>query len=119
MRAWTEDQQQLAYRFAHLLLPLDAVACEPWESVGDDDDDWRRFFITREWDVTGICVSVGGEQNHRGDVTRWMHVGGEDQCSTSQRSALISALLAAGSLLDALNAGRELAPMQEVDPLAE
>jgi hypothetical protein len=59
--------------------------------------------MTREWDVSGFWVSLAGEQNHYGEVTRWMHVGGDDQCSTSDRGDLIAALLEAGQLLDTLN----------------
>ena len=99
-RELSADEQMLAYRFAHLALPLDAVSCDPWQWHGDQD--WRRYFLTREWDIDGIWVSVAGEQNHRGGITRWMHVGGEDQCDTSDRTQLIVALCEAGRLFDAL-----------------
>jgi hypothetical protein len=100
MRALTDDEQDLAYRFAHVALPEDAVACDPWASHGEQD--WRRYFLTREWDVNGIWVSVAGEQNQDGEITRWMHVGGEDQCDTSERAELIAALIEAGQIFDAL-----------------
>jgi hypothetical protein len=66
------------------------------------DDDWRRPFLTREWEVAGLWVSVAGEQDHHGDVTRWVHVGGEDQCTGSDRGHLIAALTDAGTLFDSL-----------------
>jgi hypothetical protein len=103
MRDLTDDEQRLSYRFAHVPLPADATTCDPWERHGEND--WRRYFLTREWDIAGIWVSVAGEQNHLGDVTRWMQVGGDDQCSTSDRRGLITALEDAGRLLDSLNAG--------------
>lgn len=102
MRALTDFEQQLAYRFAHLLLPEDAVRCDPWFWHGDDD--YRRYFLTRDWDVEGIWIEVAGEQNHRGEVTRWMHIGGEDQCDTSDRMRLIAVLVEAGELYDSLTA---------------
>ena len=104
MRDLTDDEQQLAYRFAAVALPPDAIACDPWEWHGGTS--YRRYFLTREWNVAGIWVSVAGEQDHEGGITRWMHVGGEDQCSTSDRRELIVALQEAGELLDALQAGR-------------
>jgi hypothetical protein len=100
MRDLTDEQQALAYRFADLALPLDATECDPWEWHGTQD--WRRYFLTRDWDVGGIFVTVGGEQNHLGDVVRWLHVGGNDQCDGSDRRTLIDALTAAGTLLDGL-----------------
>ena len=99
-RQLSEDEQALAYRFAHVALPEDATACDPWEWHGGED--WRRYFLTRDWDVNGIWVSVAGEQDHLGTVTRWMHVGGEDQCTASDRKHLIAVLLEAGQLLDRL-----------------
>jgi hypothetical protein len=102
MRELTEDQQQLAYRFAALALRADATGCDPWEWHGDLD--WRRYFVTREWDVGGVWVSVGGEQSHRGHLTRWLHVGGEDQCDGADRHQLIQALTDAGELLEGLQA---------------
>lgn len=102
MRKLTDDEQQAAYRYAHLELPVDAIDCDPWYWHGGDD--WRRYFVTREWDVSGLWVSVAGEQDHDGKITRWLHVGGDDQCSTSDRGELIAALVDAGRLLDSLNA---------------
>jgi hypothetical protein len=96
----TDEQQSLAFRFAALALPLDATDCDPWEWHGAGD--WRRYFLTKEWDVSGLWVSVGGEQNHFGKVKRWLHVGGEDQCDDSDRHQLIDALTEAGKLLDGL-----------------
>jgi hypothetical protein len=101
-RGLTDEEQALAYRFAHVPLPMDAICCDPWTWHGPHD--WRRFFLTREWEVNGIWVSVAGEQNHRGGITRWMHVGGDDQCSTSDRTDLIVALVEAGRLFDDLTA---------------
>jgi hypothetical protein len=101
MRMLNDDEQRLAYRFAHLPLPDDAVACDPWSIHGEDD--WRRYFLSRAWDVAGIWVEVAGEQDHYGNVTRWMHVGGEDQCSTSDRVLLLAAIAEAGELYDALS----------------
>ena len=94
------DEQVLALRFAHVALPDDATDCGPWQWHGGDD--WRRHFLTREWNVEGIWVSVAGEQRHDGDVERWLHVGGEDQCTSSDRRLLIAALTDAGQLLDSL-----------------
>lgn len=102
MRALTDLEQQLAYRFAHLPLPEDAVKCDPWFWQGQDD--YRRYFLTREWDVEGIWIEVAGEQNHLGEVTRWLHIGGEDQCGTSDRMRLIAVLVEAGELYDSLTA---------------
>jgi hypothetical protein len=93
-------EQALAYRFAHLPLPVDAIDCEPWQWHGDE---WRRHFLSREWNIAGVWISVAGEQNHRGRVSRWLHVGGEDRCTSSDRQRLIAALVDAGQLLDALN----------------
>ena len=103
MHQLTDEQQTLAYRFAELALPIDATECDPWEWHGAQD--WRRYFLTRDWDVGGIFVTVGGEQNHHGDVVRWLHVGGSDQCEGSDRRALIDALVNAGDLLDRLKLG--------------
>ena len=97
----SDHEQVLANRFAHLPLPDDATDCEPWCWHGED---WRRHFLTREWEVAGLWVSVAGEQNHHGDVRRWMHVGGEDHCTTSDREQLIAALVQAGQLFDAVTA---------------
>lgn len=102
MRDLTDDEQRLAFRFAHVPLPADATACDPWEWHGELD--WRRYFLTREWEIAGLWISVAGEQNHHGEISRWMHVGGDDQCSTSDRRDLIAALIEAGQLLDGLNA---------------
>src|ERR1700761_704065 len=95
------EEQSLAYRFAHLPLPHEAISCDPWLSHGQDD--WRRQFVIREWEIAGLWVSVAGEPDHRGNVTRWMHVGGDDQCSSSDRQRLIVALVEGGRLLDSLN----------------
>jgi hypothetical protein len=95
------DEQALALCFAHLPLPEDAIDCEPWHW---HRDDWRRLFLTQEWYVAGLWISVAGEQNRYGDITRWMHVGGEDQCTTSDRKRLIAALQQAGQVLDSLMA---------------
>ena len=62
------------------------------------------LLLTRAWEVAGIWVEVAGEQDHHGRITRWMHVGGEDQCDTSDRGLLITALTEAGALYDALSA---------------
>jgi hypothetical protein len=96
----THDQQVLAYRFAALALPPDATECDPWEWHGAQD--WRRYFLTKDWDIGGIFVTVGGEQNHHGGVIRWLHVGGSDQCDGADRRDLIDALTDAGKLLDGL-----------------
>jgi hypothetical protein len=90
----------LDFRFAHVALPSDAVECQPWHRHGEND--WRRFFLTREWNISEVWVSVAGEQDHHGEVKRWLHVGGEDHCSTSDRRELIAALTDAGHLLDSL-----------------
>jgi hypothetical protein len=107
MGTLTDVEQTLAYRFAHVALPPDATDCESWRWRGGE---WRRFFLVREWDIGGIWVSVAGEQNHRGHVRRWMHVGGEDECTSSDRRRLIGALEEAGRLLDALTA-TDVAPI--------
>jgi hypothetical protein len=99
VRYLTGEQQEFALRFADVALPPDATDCEPWQWHAGA---WRRFFLTREWNIAGIWVSVAGEQTHDGDVRRWMHVGGEDECRTSDRHALIAALEEAGKLLDSL-----------------
>jgi hypothetical protein len=96
----TDEQQWLAFRFAALPLPLDATGCDPWKQRGAED--WRRYFLTREWDVDGLLVSVGGEQNHLGEVSRWLHIGGDDHSDSSDRRQLIGALMDAGKLLDGL-----------------
>ncbi|TPG35847.1 hypothetical protein [Mycolicibacterium hodleri] len=101
VRILTADEQQLAYRFAHLPLPNDAVSCDPWSSHGEGD--WRRYFLTRVWDIAGIWVEVAGEQNHHGEITRWLHIGGEGQCDTSDRERLIAAITEAGELYDQLH----------------
>ena len=97
------SRPRLFRRFAHLDVPPEAIDCAPWHWHGGND--WRRHFVVREWNVGGLWVSVAGEQNHRGEVRRWLHVGGEDQCTTSDRHRLIAALVEAGQLLDAF--GRE------------
>ena len=99
MHDLTDAQQILAYRFAHVALPIYATDCDPWEWFGDA---WKRYFTVKEWNVAGLWVSVGGEQTQHGLVTRWLHVGGEDQCSTSDREELIAALVDAGKLFDSL-----------------
>jgi hypothetical protein len=100
MLQWTVDEGAVALRFCHVGLPDDAIECHPWRRHGVTE--WRRRFLTREWEVAGIWISVVGEQNHRGEVTRWMHVGGEDRCTSSDGRQLIAALEAAGQLLDSL-----------------
>lgn len=100
MRNLSKDEQALAVRFTHVPLPSEAIECEPWLSHGDAD--WRRHFLIREWEIAGLWVSVAGEQNHHGEVRRWLHVGGEDQCTSSDRQRLITALIEAGRLLDSL-----------------
>jgi hypothetical protein len=67
----TDEQQALAYRFADVALPAEATDCYPWGCYGEDD--WRRGFLVREWDVAAIWVSVAGEQDHHGTVSRWLH----------------------------------------------
>ena len=101
MQALDSNEQATALRFAHVALPPDATECEPWVLHAGE---WRRFFLVREWNIGGIWVSVAGDQSEHGDVRRWMHVGGEDECKGSDRRALIAALHAAGQLLDSLNA---------------
>jgi hypothetical protein len=96
----TDEQQWLAFRFAAVALPLDATGCDPWE--WHSPEDWRRYFLTREWDVDGLCVSVGGEQNHLGKTSRWLHVGGDDHSDSSDRHELVDALKEAGRLLEEL-----------------
>jgi hypothetical protein len=95
-------EQGLAYRFAALALPDDATDCYPWQ--WHREDDWRRGFLVREWDVGAIWVSVAGEQDHRGYVSRWLHVSGDDECTPPERRQLMAALSAAGELLDSLAA---------------
>jgi hypothetical protein len=46
---------------------------------------------------------VAGEQGHHGKVTRWVHVGGDDQCTGSDRRDLIIDPTSAGRLLDSLS----------------
>jgi hypothetical protein len=94
-----DEQQNLAFRFAHVALPAYATDCEPWEW---HEDAWRRFFAIQEWNVGSICVSVAGEQTHHGNVTRWLQVGGEDKFTKSSRRHLMEALELAGQLLDSL-----------------
>jgi hypothetical protein len=94
------EEQALAFRFAHLPLPDGVTSCDPWLAHGQDD--WRRLFVIREWEIAGLWVSVAGEQDHHGNVTRWLHVGGDDQCRSSDRQRLILALVEAGRLLDSL-----------------
>ena len=60
MRDLTDDEQQLAYRFAAVALPPDAIACDPWEWHGGTS--YRRYFLTREWNVAGIWVSAPGNK---------------------------------------------------------
>lgn len=95
------DEQTLTRRFACVDLPADAIESGPWQPHGDDD--WRRHFLTREWNLHGLSVRVAGQQDSHGDVTRWMHVGGEDHCTSSDRLGLITALVDAGELLHMLN----------------
>jgi hypothetical protein len=90
----------LPYHFADVAIPAHATDCGAWSRHGDDD--WRRPFLIKEWEIAGLWVSVAGEQDHHGKVTRWLHVGGHDQCTTSDRQDLIAALTAAGELLDSL-----------------
>jgi hypothetical protein len=101
MQALDSNEQATALRFAHVALPPDATECEPWVL---NAGGWRRFFLVREWNIGGIWVSVAGEQTERGDVRRWMNVGGEDECKGSDRRTLIAALQDAGQLLDSLTA---------------
>ena len=77
------DEQALAYYFADVVCPGEAIECGAWGLRGERD--WRRGFLIKEWDVAGIWVSVAGEQDHHGKVTRWVHVGGEDRCTGSDR----------------------------------
>lgn len=96
-------ESELAARFAGVSLPNDAIENDAWRRHGAED--WRRHFLSKEWNVAGIWVSVAGEQNHHGGIRRWMHVGGEDQCTTSDRRQLVIAIEEAGRLLDALVGG--------------
>jgi len=102
MRSQNDDEQGLALRFAHIALPNDAIDCEPWEWHADA---WRRFFAVKDWHVAGVSVGVAGEQTHRGVVTRWIYVGGEDQFTSSGRHRLMQALTDGGELLDHLERG--------------
>ena len=104
MLGFDTNEQALAHRFAALLIPHDATECGAWGWRGQDD--WRRGFLTREWDVGGIWVSVAGEQDHHGTIRRWVHVGGEDRCTGSDRGRLIAALFDAGRLFDSLQSDR-------------
>ncbi|MBJ7340967.1 hypothetical protein [Mycolicibacterium sp.] len=96
------DVQILAYFFADLALPADAIDCGPWGWHGVDD--WRRGFLTWERDVAAISVTVAGEQNHHGEVTRWLHVSGDGECTARERQQLIATLATAGELFDSLMA---------------
>jgi hypothetical protein len=60
------------------------------------------FLTVKRWQVASVCVSVSGEQTHRGEVTHWLHVGGEDQFNNSDRRPLMNSLTDAGKLLDSL-----------------
>lgn len=100
MRDLCDHEQAVAFRLSHLPLPPDAIECETWQRHGDDE--WRRGFLIREWEVAGLWVSVVGEQRRNGDIRRWMHIGGEDECNTSDRQQLIAAIREAGQLLDSL-----------------
>ena len=51
-------------------------------------------------------MCIAGEQTHSGEVWRWLHVGGEDQCTTSERKQLIAALVDAGAFLESLSESR-------------
>jgi len=102
VRELTSDEQVLAYRFAHLALPADASGCDPWVCHGHGD--WRRYFVTQEWDVGATFVSVGGEQNHHGEIRRWLHVVGEDHLDKADRLRLTEAMENGRRLLDGLNA---------------
>jgi hypothetical protein len=99
MRSLTPEERRLAVRFAHVDLPPDVTDCEPWEW---SEDSWRRLFTIREWQVAGVRITVSGEQTHRGDVTLWIYVGGEDQFSVSGHGPLLEALAQAGTLLGSL-----------------
>jgi hypothetical protein len=72
------------------------VRCEPWEW---HDDDWRRFSTVKQWNIGSICVRVAGEQTHHGQVTRWLHVGGDDNFTKSNRRHLMEPLDDAENLL--------------------
>ena len=102
MRILTASEQRLAFRFARVPLPEDAIACDPWSEHGEDD--WRRYFLIREWQAADIWVEVAGEQDHHGQVTRWVHVDGEGQCDATQRVQLIEAITEAGQLYELLAA---------------
>lgn len=99
MHEWTLKQRALAYRFADVLLPEYVTECDPWEWHADA---WRRLFTVREWRVGGFQVAVAGEQTHRGDVTLWMYLGGDDDLSSPQRRQLAQFLLDADELLQHL-----------------
>lgn len=109
------DEQALALRFAHVALPADAISCTPWTWHGGDD--WRRRFLTREWDVSGMWMRVAGEQYHHGEVNRWLRVGGVDHCTAADRRNFAAALVDAGELLHMLNASA--APESGMDSRAK
>jgi hypothetical protein len=56
----------------------------------------------KRWKVASVCVSVSGEQTHHGELKHWLHVGGDDQFTPSDRRPLMQALTDAGELLDSL-----------------
>jgi hypothetical protein len=101
MRDFNTNEQLLAAYFADVARPDEATECGPWRKRGEHD--WRRGFLVKEWEVAGLWVSVAGEQDHHGNVTRWVHVGGEDRCSASERRLLIAAVTRAGELLEELS----------------
>jgi hypothetical protein len=101
MRDFDTNEELMDVYFADVPRPAEAIECGPWRKRGEQD--FRRGFLVKEWDVAGIWVSVAGEQDHRGKVTRWVHVGGDDRCAASDRRQLIAALTNAGHLLDSLS----------------
>ena len=97
MRDLNDNEQTLALRFSHVLLPDYVADCEPWEW---HNGAWRRFFTVKEWQVNAVLVTVSGEQTHHGDVEVWVYVGGEEQLTGRARRCLTNALIEAGALLD-------------------
>ena len=95
-----ENRRFLALQFAHVALPDDATECDAWEW---HKGAWRRFFVSREWQVGSVRVTVGGEQTHEGDVERWLRLCGDDELPASAQQELMQALADARALLASLS----------------